>query len=328
MIYLESDSHDPYLNLALEEYAFEVLGAEDDVFMLWQNDNTVVVGKYQVTAEEVDAAYVREHGVRVARRLSGGGAVYHDAGNLNFTFVADGGDLSQVDFARFVEPVISCLARLGVKAELTGRNDLVIDGEKFSGNSQYTKHGRTMSHGCIMVDSNVDVATKVLRPKAAKFTTKAAKSVRSRVTTINEHAPRPISVEEFKRALLEEVERTQDMTRHVLSSEERSRVEELARTKYATWGWNWGSSPDYEVVREEKFPAGLVSVRMDVADGRIEAIRIFGDFFGSGDLSELEEELVGMPLDDALEERLEPLGIGRYMAGITPGELASLLRME
>ena len=201
MRYLESPSRDPYFNLALEEYVFERMDKSKSYFMLWQNDNTIVVGKYQNTAEEIDQAYVDAHHIRVARRLSGGVAVYHDRGNLNFTFIVDQADAPGLNFKIFVEPVIRALARFGVHAAFTGRNDLTIDGMKFSGNAQYARRGRLLHHGCIMLDSNLTSVADALRVKEAKFASKAVKSVRSRVTTINAHAPAPISMEEFKEAL-------------------------------------------------------------------------------------------------------------------------------
>ena len=203
MRYLESPSRDPYFNLALEEYVFERMDKSKSYFLLWQNDNTIVVGKYQNTAEEIDQAYVDAHHIRVARRLSGGGAVYHDRGNLNFTFIVDRADAPGLNFKIFVRPVVEALARFGVHAAFTGRNDLTIDGMKFSGNAQYARRGRLLHHGCIMLDSNLTSVADALRVKEAKFDSKAVKSVRSRVTTINAHAPAPISMEEFKEALTE-----------------------------------------------------------------------------------------------------------------------------
>ena len=325
MIYLESHSTDPYFNLALEEYLFEELGRSRPCFMLWQNDNTIVVGKYQNTAEEIDQAYVDAHGIRVARRLSGGGAVYHDKGNLNFTFIVDRADAPGLNFKIFVEPVIQALARFGVHAAFTGRNDLTIDGMKFSGNAQYARRGRLLHHGCIMLDSNLTSVADALRVKEAKFDSKAVKSVRSRVTTINAHAPAPISMEDFKGALKECAMASGELEPCTLTEEDLAAVRKLRNEKYATWAWNYGCSPAYDMRREMKFPAGLVTAHLSAEGGKIKAVRFYGDFFG-GELGELEGAMVGLPLDGHLTEALEALRVGDYMSGITAEELSRLLR--
>ena len=325
MFYLESPSRDPYFNLALEEYVFERMDKSKSYFMLWQNDNTIVVGKYQNTAEEIDQAYVDAHGIRVARRLSGGGAVYHDKGNLNFTFIVDQADAPGLNFKIFVEPVIQALARFGVHAAFTGRNDLTIDGMKFSGNAQYARRGRLLHHGCIMLDSNLTSVADALRVKEAKFDSKAVKSVRSRVTTINAHAPAPISMEDFKGALKECAMASGALEPYTLTEEDLAAVRKLRNEKYATWAWNYGCSPAYDMRREMKFPAGLVTAHLSAEGGKIKAVRFYGDFFG-GELGELEGAMAGLPLDGHLTEALEALRVGDYMSGITAEELSRLLR--
>ena len=325
MRYLESPSRDPYFNLALEEYVFERMDKSKSYFMLWQNDNTIVVGKYQNTAEEIDQAYVDAHHIRVARRLSGGGAVYHDRGNLNFTFIVDRADAPGLNFKVFVRPVVEALARFGVHAEFTGRNDLTIDGMKFSGNAQYARRGRLLHHGCIMLDSNLTSVADALRVKEAKFDSKAVKSVRSRVTTINAHAPAPISMEDFKGALKECAMASGELEPCTLTEEDLAAIRKLRDEKYATWAWNYGCSPAYDMRREMKFPAGLVTAHLSAEGGKIKAVRFYGDFFG-GELGELEGAMVGLPLDGHLTEALEALRVGDYMSGITAEELSRLLR--
>ena len=326
MRYLESPSRDPYFNLALEEYVFERMDKSKSYFLLWQNDNTIVVGKYQNTAEEIDQAYVDAHHIRVARRLSGGGAVYHDRGNLNFTFIVDRADAPGLNFKLFVEPVIQALARFGVHAEFTGRNDLTIDGMKFSGNAQYARRGRLLHHGCIMLDSNLTSVADALRVKEAKFDSKAVKSVRSRVTTINAHAPAPISMEEFKGALKECAMASGELEPCTLTEADLAAVRKLRDEKYATWAWNYGFSPAYDMRREMKFPAGLVTAHLSAEGGKIKAVRFYGDFFGSGELGELESAMAGLPLDGHLTEALEALHVGDHMSGIKAEELSRMLR--
>lgn len=263
---------------------------------------------------------------RVARRLSGGGAVYHDRGNLNFTFITDQEEISDFNFQVFVKPVLNALRELGVQAEFTGRNDLVIDGKKFSGNSQYARGGRVLHHGCIMLDSNLDQVRDALRVREAKFTSRSIKSVRSRVTTINENAPRKITMEEFKEALKRQVFAGNDISEYVLTEEDQAAVSRLMHEKYETWKWNYGFYKAYSIRREQKFDSGLVTVDMDVEHGVISEIRLSGDFFGSGNLRELEQGLRGTALDGHLKEKLEELGVENYIHGVSAADIALLLQ--
>lgn len=326
MIYIESTRTDPYFNLALEEYVFEHMDRNKQYFMLWQNYNTIVVGKFQNTAEEINQAFVDEHNISVARRLSGGGAVYHDKGNLNFTFIVDAEGSKEFNFKRFVIPVVQALEKLGVKAEFTGRNDLTIDGKKFSGNSQYSRGSRVMHHGCIMLDSNLTSVVDALNVKEAKFHSKSIKSVRSRVTTINNHAPQPISMELFKSTLCKCILGSDAPEPYVLSQADLDAIEKLRNEKYATWEWNYGFSPSYDMRREMKFPAGLITALLKVEHGKIKTVRFYGDFFSNGDLQELERAMEGIPLDRNLENALNKLNIGNYINGMSAAEMCSILK--
>lgn len=197
MMYIRSSSTDPYFNLALEQYVFDFLPKTKAYFMLWQNDNTIVVGKHQNTVGEINVSFVKEHGIHVVRRLSGGGAVYHDLGNVNYTFIMDAGKSNELDISAFCKPVVDALRSLGITAEISGRNDITIDGKKFSGNSQYLKDGRMMHHGTIMYNSDLDTVEKALCVSKDKIISKGINSVRSRVTNIAEHMEKIISTEEF-----------------------------------------------------------------------------------------------------------------------------------
>ena len=326
MIYIESDSTDPYYNLALEEYVFEDLDKGEEFLILWQNANSIIVGKYQNTAEEVNQSFVDEHHIRVARRLSGGGAVYHDTGNLNYTLIVDQKNNPDFNFSLFVIPVIEALRELGVNAEFNGRNDLTIGGRKFSGQSQYAKGGRIMHHGCIMLDSNLENVQDALRVKAAKFESKSIKSVRSRVTTINEHALSPISMETFKETLKRHVLSTNNGGTYKLTPEDIAQIERLARDKYSTWDWNYGRSPACSIRRDAHFEGGLICVQMNVEHGLVSDIHFSGDFFGNRDLSQLEQSLIGLPLDEHLKEKLSDLSVEEYIHGMSADLLADLLR--
>ncbi len=326
MIYIESDSKNPYWNLALEEYVFDRLDPEKEYFMLWQNQNALIVGKYQNTAEEINPEYVDAQQIRVVRRLSGGGAVYHDDGNLNFTYIVGKENNPDFNFSLFVIPVIKALEEFGVQAEFSGRNDLTIDGRKFSGNSQYVRKGRILHHGCIMLDSNLKKVQDALRVKAAKFESKSMKSVRSRITTINEHASHRISMEEFREALKRQTAARNELKTYVLTEADKEGIRKLQKEKYETWEWNYGSNPAYSIRRDKKFAGGLVSVNMEVEHGVIRKICLHGDFFSNRNIEELQSNLTGCQLDSHLEEKLRDLQVEDYIYGVTAADIAGLLR--
>lgn len=326
MEYIESLRHDAWFNMALEEYAFESLPKDDSYFMLWQNRNAVVVGRYQNTAAEINAGYVRDHDVEVVRRLSGGGAMFQDMGNLNFTFIVDQQGAKALDFDLFIQPVIRALAALGVSAQKGSRNDIQIDGKKFSGNAQYNRRGRTMHHGTLLFDSDLDAVDRALRISPDKIASKGVQSVRSRVTNIREHLAADISLADFKRALLAQLFDQQAIRPYRLSPEDIAAVERLKEQKYATWQWNYGHSPPYGVEKRRRYAFGGVEVRMDVCDGRIGGIDITGDFFGNGDFAGLTAALTGAELRaPALEQALAGTHVGDHISGMDAATLIELL---
>ena len=237
MIYIISKSNKPQYNIALEEYCFKKLLNHEKVFMLWINEPTIVVGKHQNTLEEINAEYVRENHINVVRRISGGGAVYHDHNNLNYTIISNEEKGSQFDFKSFSEPVIETLKELGVEASFTGRNDLVIGGQKICGNAQAYINGRIMHHGCILFDTNLSVLSKALEVPKDLIDSKSVKSVRSAVTNILPHLPRKITVEEFSETILQHMKRKfPDMQEYVFSDEELAELLYETETQYLPIG--------------------------------------------------------------------------------------------
>ena len=252
--YLETGSNDPYYNLAFEEHVLE-RRREGDWLMLWQNAPSVILGLNQNAAEEVDVPWTEAHGVAVVRRATGGGAVYHDLGNLNFSLFSDAGEAAGLSLSRFIEPVRSALASLGVPAEATGRNDITVCGRKVSGTAQRLSAGRVLFHGTLLFETDAAAMSAALRPHPDKFSSKAAKSVRSRVGQLRDFLPPGTTLQDFRAELLAALTRS-GLARESLSAPELAEVERLAREKYRSWDWTWGRSPDFGFNVRRRFPGG------------------------------------------------------------------------
>jgi len=286
----------------------------------------VVIGRNQNTLAEVNSTFVKERGIHVVRRLSGGGAVYHDLGNLNFTFIVDAERERVSNFEYFTRPVIQALASLGVKAEFSGRNDITIDGKKFSGNAQYWSKGRLLHHGTILFNSDLSVVQEALNVKADKLQSKGVKSVRSRVTNIYPYLQKPITIEEFKEVLWKYLVPHGEGREYILSPEEWDIVHKIKEERYARWDWNYGASPECEVEKEARFSGGKLELKFNVRAGLIEDLHIFGDFFGRRDVTELAQMLNGTPYrDDAVEQVLAEAEFEEFFFNITREEFLHCL---
>lgn len=325
MIYLETNSHDPCFNLAFEEYAFSHFDSSQDYFMLWQNDNAIIVGKYQNTYREVNIPYVEQNGIKVVRRLSGGGAVYHDLGNLNFTFIVNAKNHESFDFKFLIRPLIDVLKNLGITAEFNGRNDITIKGRKVSGNSQFISDGRLLHHGTLMLTSNLKAVENALNVSPQKMESKGIKSVRSRVTTINQHLANPVTMEEFKTAIKEKIFEQTVMERWSPSENDLAAILKLRNEKYATWEWNFGESSKFTVEKHGSFSGGRITVQMSVKNGIVQQIRFYGDFFGNGNITELEAALQDAPLNEGLLSRLNSLPVTSWINGLSAPELFEII---
>lgn len=328
MRYIQSESTDPHYNLALEQHAFDSLSPGQSCFMLWQNHNTIVVGKHQNTAQEINEEYVREKGITVARRLSGGGAVYHDLGNLCFTFIADWNEKQPFDFSVFCGAVALALASMGVKVEISGRNDMTIDGKKFSGNAQYMKRGRVMHHGTILYDSNLEVVEHALRVEKDKIESKGIKSVKSRVTNIKPYLGRDISVLDFRDALRDYMFRENDMQSYKLSGKDEASISKLRDSVYSKWEWNFGASPAYTAQKSRRVEGcGKVDMRVNVGkNGIIEGVTFYGDYFGNGDSTELAARLKGSYMEESsLRKALAGVDINHYFNNLGTEAFLSIL---
>ena len=325
--YLDLMTTDPSYNLAVEQYVFDSLPRDRMYFMLWQNDNAIIIGKHQNTLAQINEPYVREHGIRVVRRLSGGGAVYHDLGNLNFTFIADADQQETLDFKLFCQPVIRALAAIGVTAEVNGRNDMTIDGRKFSGNSQYVKNGRVMHHGTILFDSDLDMVNRALQVDPDKIRSKGIQSVRSRVTNVSEYLKEDISLDQFRQILLQNMLRENPGEEYVLTEEDLTAIEQLRRERYSTWEWNYGFSPQCTLLKKARIEGcGTVEAYLTVTHGIIEKVEFYGDFFSMKEPELLAKCLIGCcPEREDYEKALEGIDPSDYFAGITRERFLDLL---
>lgn len=320
---------DAQRNLALEEYVLRHKMPADDLLLFYVNAPSIIIGRNQNTIEEIAADVVAERGIRVVRRISGGGAVYHDLGNLNFSFMTREVRERFNRYDKFNGPVVEVLRELGVPAEIGGRNDILAGGRKISGNAQFAAADRMFSHGTLLLDSNLDDVTAALRPKPGKVESKGVKSIRSRVANISEFLAQPIDVNELRERIIERIFGARDREKVPmleLTEADWSAVGELHDEKYATWEWNYGENPASNVQRSQRFPAGEIDVRVDVQQGRIASLKIFGDFMGRADVGELETRLRGLIYErDSMANALAPLDLVEYFGDIGREDVLSVL---
>lgn len=327
MKYIVNKSNNPAYNIALEAYAFRELLSEDEIFILWINEPAIIIGKHQNTIQEINKEYIDAHGIHVARRLSGGGAVYHDLNNLNYTIISNKSEEGAFDFKTFSQPVIETLADLGVKAEFTGRNDLEINGKKFCGNAQAYYKGRMMHHGCLLFDVDMTVLGDALKVSKDKIESKGIKSVRARVTNILDELPEKITVNEFSVKILAKMKETYpDMTEYILSEDELAKIQKSADEQFGNWDWVYGKAPEYTIERNVRYPAGKINTFANVEKSVIKNIKIYGDFFGIKDVQDIEELLVGTRYENKdVLEKLKTIDTTQYFSGMTVEEVAKAI---
>ena len=326
--YIESKCSDPYRNLALEQFIFDELDKEHSYFFLWQNHNAIIVGKHQNTLKEINTAFVKEKGIAVVRRLSGGGAVFHDMGNLNYTFISAADREKSMDFSVFCRPIQEALRSLGVPAEISGRNDMIVEGKKFSGNAQYIRNGRVMHHGTILYDSDLSMLAKALRPGNDKIESKGIASVQSRVTNIRPLMKNDMSVNDFWVALKNCMFAAFDMQEFILTAEHDAAVDELKEKVYTQWSWNYGSSPPYNLYKERRIEGcGKIEILLNVEqEGMIKNIAFYGDFFGNRDPQELGPLFAGHHLEyEELKTALAGTDISQYFHVLNNEDFLALL---
>lgn len=324
--FMDIRSTDPTYNLALEEYLL-MHHMEEEILLLWQNANTIVIGRNQNTEEEINRSFVEAHGVTVVRRTTGGGAVYHDMGNLNYSFIQDVDDPEKMSIAALAVPVVEALGTMGVQAEVSGRNDILVDGKKISGVAQRMYKNRILHHGTLLYASNPDMVAGALQVRQDKFISKSAKSVRARIGNIQDYVQdKSMNLETFRTRLIEALTESRDVRPIVLSPEEEAEVIKLQTEKYRNWDWTYGKSPAYALHTAARFPGGRLEVKADVQNGVIQDIRFIGDFLALMEIDPAQDELKGVRFErENVRKALEPLPIEQIFGAVTLEDILTLL---
>ncbi|AUN03197.1 lipoate--protein ligase [Clostridium botulinum] len=326
MQFLINRSTNPFFNLALEEYLLRNVDIKEDYFILWQNEPTIVIGKHQNTLKEINMNFVKDNNINVVRRNSGGGAVYHDLGNINFTFITKYNEKHLLDFKTFTNPVVYSLGKLNVKAELSGRNDILIDGRKISGNSQHIYKDRFLHHGTLLFNSELENLVKALNVDNDKILSKGIESIKSRVTNIKEHVKEDISMEKFKEILIENIFiwNKNSLKEYNLTNDHINDIEKLMEEKYMTWQWNYGHSPEFNYRNSKRFQGGKLEVLLNIVEGHINECKIYGDFLGLMDVSEIEKRIIGIKYgEEYIDEFLREIDIKKYFGTLCFDEIKS-----
>ena len=326
MLCIDNPSLEPYFNQAVEEYFLK--NFDENIFMLWRNDNAIIVGKHQNTIAEINVDHVKEKSIKVVRRLTGGGAVFHDLGNINYTFIMGFGEEgAKVDFKKYNQPIIDVLASLGVKAHFSGRNDILINDQKFSGNAEHIFHQRrrVLHHGTLLYSSEIKDISDALKVNPLKFQDKARKSVRSRVTNIASHLKEDIGVDQFRKLVMDHIiNMYPDAQPYVLTEADKAAIQRLADDKYSTWDWNFGHSPKYALKHGVKTTGGHVEVHMNVDKGIITALEIYGDYFVNKGIEPIIEALIGKEhREEVILSTLNDLQSSEYFSNISEEELCN-----
>ena len=327
MRYIESPSTDPAFNLALEQYVFDVLSCNDEFFMLWKNRDSVIIGVHQNAAEEINRAYVDRNGIPVVRRLSGGGAVFHDLGNINFSFITAVPDSGKLDGWSFCKPVVEALEELGVHAKYGGRNDLTINGRKFSGNARYLRMGRLMHHGTILFDTDLEKMSEALNALEDEIVSKSVKSLRAQVTNLRDYLPTDMMAGEFWTFLRKSIVGNWHMSPYAMTGRDWDAVEEIRRQRYAAWEWNYGHSPDYSIKKRRHLRGiGDMRISMQVKNGKINTFAIDGGLLENKFGIDFAAALLHTRMEkNALTEALSKIQPEKFCKGISCEDFAQLI---
>ena len=324
IVYVENNFLDPYQSFGLEYYLTAEKTFDDStVLLFWRTEPTLMVGRYQNTYSEINTEYADQKGINIVRRMSGGGTIYTDLGGWQYSFITRT-DKNEISFAEYIAPVIDALQTVGVKAEFNGRNDLVINGKKFSGTAQYMHNGFTVHHGSLLYNTDLEELVKSTTVDEFKIVSKGIKSVRDRVTNISEHMEAPVSAEEFRELIVKHLI-GDDGIRYNLTQYDMERIDYYAREKFDNWESKFGKNPPFNVVKTGHFEGGNIEMKLDVAKGRIVNADIYGDFFGNIDKSAIEKALKGCEYDsDSVRKRLKDNDFDSCIYRITAEDIADM----
>ena len=325
MRYLRNSNTNPYYNMAFDEYCLESLPIDEPVFYLWQNRPAVIVGLNQEVNTEVNLDYLKANGIDLVRRVTGGGAVYHDLGNLNYTIVGRSEDLER-DYPEYAGLMMKALQALGVPATLSGRNDILVKGKKISGFAKRVIRDRLMVHGTLMYNVDVEVLTNVLNPSNSKLQSKGIASVRSRVANLCDYLPECPNIQVFSNQLEKILSCNYTDAEYKLSETDLTRIHQLTDEKFARWEWNYGRSPKATLVHSARLACGTVEIHLTLGENRIASCRFGGDFLGNLPASDVEAALTGIPYEtNAIRECLSRIDISRYFDGIVVDDLLEMM---
>ncbi|AYX90884.1 MULTISPECIES: lipoate--protein ligase [Staphylococcus] len=324
---------DGAVNTAMQVYVSQNIFLDDDILLPYYCDPKVEIGRFQNTAVEINQDYIDEHGIQVMRRETGGGAVYVDRGAVNMCCLLQNDNSIYGDFQKFYEPAIKALHNLGATEVVqSGRNDLEINGKKISGAAMTLINGRIYGGYSLLLDVDYEAMIKVLKPNRKKIESKGIKSVRSRVGSIRDNLAieyQNITIHEFKDLMIKQLlglDDINDVKRYELSEADWHVIDEMVAKKYKNWEWNYGRSPRYEYNRDAKLAAGTIDITLAVEQGRIVACRIYGDFFGQGEIKEVEQQLIGVRVVKAdLLDALSEIDIPYYFGKTSAEELVELI---
>lgn len=324
MMYLKCDSMDANFNFALEKYAMDELNADKEYFIFWHTKPTLMIGRYQNTLREINMPFAKTHNINIVRRVTGGGTIYTDENGWQFSFIVKEPGQRRIEFDVFTQPILDAVRSIGVNAEKSGRNDLVIGGKKFSGNAQYLCKNVVLHHGSLLFDTDLENLVRALSVDDEKIISKGIQSVRQRVANIAEYLSEPMTSLEFRDVMLSFLLRGMDT--YELTLQDIARVNEIKQAQFDTWEWNFGKDPSFNITKEARFAGGKLSVQSFVEGGVITDIHFYGDFFAHEGLERLQQRLIGCAYcEDAIHMVLSEEAADNLIFSITPDEILSCI---